>query len=83
MRPVVQAWLEQQCQDYDPQDCVPDVVIFARRSSVVRRRTGLLCGCGRVLPAGAHYERSVGKSDGKFFSAVQCAGPSTCWKYEP
>lgn len=53
----------------------PDIRVL--RTSKHTTRRDRLCHCGRVIPAGARYERTVGTEDGKWFDHVQCAA----WNY--
>lgn len=54
-------------------DDAPDFVIL--RKAVHQSRKDRLCDCGRVIPAGARYERVCGTEDGRWFTHVSCAKP--------
>ena len=53
-------------------DGAPDFRFFSDRCH--RTRKDRLCDCGRVIPAGAKYQRVTGTEDGKFFTSVRCVG---------
>lgn len=53
-------------------DDAPAFVIL--RQGVHQTRKDRLCDCGRIIPAGARYERVCGTEDKAFFTSVRCVG---------
>lgn len=51
-------------------DEAPNFVILKQVTH--QTREARMCDCGRVIPAGARYERCVGTEDGTFFTSVRC-----------